>query len=214
MGIQWFDVVVFLGLFLVWSLMLAWLVRYVIPAYGFAKYDVNDPHVQTVLYALLAFSAIVGTALIYPSYKYFREEYGKEDDDDEYYYGRSSYPNAESYDWNSEHTYRRPGGFPHRNNRSRRSPNRNNRSPPPPRTSHRTHSEQQDHHSNHDAGENANRPSYESALRLFGLRRGATKAEITKKYKALALKTHPNKGGTKASFQEMQKAYTVLKKGA
>ena len=175
MGLHWFDVVVFLGLFLVWSLMLAWLVRYVIPAYGFAKYDVNDPYVQTVLYALLAFSAIVGTALIYPSYKYFREEYGKEDDDDEYYYGRSSYPNAESYDWNSE---------------------------------------QQDHHSNHDAGENANRPSYESALRLFGLRRGATKAEITKKYKALALKTHPNKGGTKASFQEMQKAYTVLKKGA
>jgi hypothetical protein len=61
--------------------------------------------------------------------------------------------------------------------------------------------------------ENAYLPTRRNALRLFGLHEGVTKKNITRAYKNLSLKAHPNKkGGSTEKFQRLQKAYTVLKK--
>lgn len=49
------------------------------------------------------------------------------------------------------------------------------------------------------------------AYKTLGLEYGATQDELTKAYKTLARKHHPDKGGSKAKFQEIANAYQLLK---
>ena len=51
-------------------------------------------------------------------------------------------------------------------------------------------------------------PTYYDTL---GVQRTATKAEISKAYKKLALKNHPDKGGDEEKMKEISNAYGVLK---
>ena len=81
---------------------------------------------------------------------------------------------------------------------------------PPPSHSSTSH----DSEENIRVTNNVDLPARRNALRLFGLHEGVTKKNITRAYKKLSLKAHPNRGGTDAKFQALQKAYTVLKKGA
>ncbi len=52
----------------------------------------------------------------------------------------------------------------------------------------------------------------EKDYETMGLEPGATCGDIRKSYKKLAIKLHPDKGGTKEQFQEMQNAYEDLNK--
>lgn len=45
---------------------------------------------------------------------------------------------------------------------------------------------------------------------VLGIKRDASQDEIKKAYRKLASRTHPDKGGDTAAFQEIQKAYDVL----
>ena len=51
----------------------------------------------------------------------------------------------------------------------------------------------------------------EEALEFLGLDSTATSKDIDKRYKELALKAHPNKGGTKVQFQKLQRAVQLAK---
>ena len=46
--------------------------------------------------------------------------------------------------------------------------------------------------------------------KVLGVPRTATKAEITKAFKKLSLRYHPDKGGTTEDFQKLNSAYTAL----
>ena len=48
---------------------------------------------------------------------------------------------------------------------------------------------------------------------LLGVPRGAPDADIKKAYRKLSRTAHPDKGGSQAEFQELQKAYEVLSNG-
>lgn len=45
---------------------------------------------------------------------------------------------------------------------------------------------------------------------ILGLKKGATEAEIKKAYRKMAHQHHPDKGGSKEKFQELNEAYQVL----
>jgi len=45
---------------------------------------------------------------------------------------------------------------------------------------------------------------------LMGVEKNATMDEIKKAFRKLALKNHPDRGGDKEKFQELQNAYEVL----
>ena len=45
---------------------------------------------------------------------------------------------------------------------------------------------------------------------VLGVAKSADEAEIKKAYRSLASKTHPDKGGDTAKFQEVQEAYATL----
>ena len=49
-----------------------------------------------------------------------------------------------------------------------------------------------------------------AAGQLLGVDPSATKEEIKKAYKAKALKSHPDKGGSKEQFQRVADAYNML----
>src|SRR3989338_8363513 len=46
--------------------------------------------------------------------------------------------------------------------------------------------------------------------KILGIARNATKEEIKKRYRELAHKFHPDKGGDEARFKEVNEAYQVL----
>ena len=45
---------------------------------------------------------------------------------------------------------------------------------------------------------------------VLGVSKGASEQEIKKAYRSKAHKLHPDKGGDKAAFQEINEAYQVL----
>jgi len=51
------------------------------------------------------------------------------------------------------------------------------------------------------------------ALRVLGLERGATDAEIKKAYRRLSLQHHPDKGGNADDFVRIHEAYETLSRG-
>jgi hypothetical protein len=50
------------------------------------------------------------------------------------------------------------------------------------------------------------------AYSVLGLTRGATKEEVTKAFRALALEHHPDRGGNGADFSRVQEAHGVVLK--
>ena len=55
--------------------------------------------------------------------------------------------------------------------------------------------------------------SYEKASKILDIKYGASKDEIKKRFRELALAHHPDKGGEAARFIEIREAYAVLMKG-
>ena len=53
-----------------------------------------------------------------------------------------------------------------------------------------------------------------NALEILGLQIGASKENITKAYRKLAHKYHPDKGGDEAKMKELNEAYAILSKPA
>lgn len=55
--------------------------------------------------------------------------------------------------------------------------------------------------------------TFEEARQVFDIRYGASKDEIKKRFRELALQHHPDKGGEAEKFIEIRTAYAVLMKG-
>ena len=53
-------------------------------------------------------------------------------------------------------------------------------------------------------------PSLNAQYATLGVPKYATESEVRRAYKALALKAHPDKGGDKDRFDEIQKAYDAI----
>lgn len=53
-------------------------------------------------------------------------------------------------------------------------------------------------------------PRPRSSFQILGVARGATLTEIKRAYRAMALASHPDRGGDPATFREVQRAYEKL----
>ena len=54
-------------------------------------------------------------------------------------------------------------------------------------------------------------PAFADPYQALGLKRGASDAEIHAAYRAAVRRTHPDAGGSAASFEAIQEAYEVLR---